>query len=59
MTIIVFVLAGIGGWLLYECHRLRMRLARMSRTAQGKRNEYERLENDHLGEVEARRLTED
>ena len=59
MTIIVIVLAGIGGWLLYECHRLRTRLTRLSRTAQGKRTEYEQLEKDHLGEVEARRQTED
>lgn len=59
MTIIVFVLAAFGGWLLYECHRLRTRLARLSRTAQGRRSEYEKLENDHLGEVEARRRTED
>ncbi len=59
MTIIVLVLAVIGGGLLYEYRRLRVRLARMSRTAQGKHNAYQKLEKDRLGEVEARRQTED
>ncbi len=48
-----------GGWLLYERQHLRRRLARMSRTAQGKRTEYEKLEKERHHEVEARRLTED
>ncbi|MBL0712652.1 MAG: PAS domain S-box protein [Desulfosarcina sp.] len=53
-TIIIVLLAVIGGGLLYECYRLRERLARMSRTAQSKRSEYEKLENERRGEIEAR-----
>jgi nitrogen-specific signal transduction histidine kinase len=59
VTTIIFLLAAVGGWLAYVCFRLRQRLARMSRTAQSKRVEYEKLENDRRGEVEARRQTED
>ena len=56
---IMMLLAATSGWLGYECYRLRQRLARMSQTAQNKRIEYERLENERRGEAEARHLTED
>ncbi|MGD9098318.1 MAG: PAS domain-containing protein [Desulfobacterales bacterium] len=58
-TILILLLAAASGWLLYERHHLRRRLARMSRTAQGKRTEYEKLEKERRHEVEARRQTED
>ena len=58
-TTLIILLTAVGGWLLYERHRLRRRLARMSRTAQDKRTEYEKLEAERRQEVDARRLTED
>ena len=58
-TTLILVLTAAASWLLYERHHLRRRLARMSRTAQGKRSEYEKLEWERRSEVEARRLTED
>ena len=58
-TILILLLAAASGWLLYERHHLRRRLARISRTAQGKRTEYEKLEKERRHEVEARRQTED
>ncbi len=59
MTTITILLLAAVGWLIYERHRLHERLARMSRTAQGKRSEYEKLEEERRSEVEARRSTED
>jgi PAS domain S-box-containing protein len=58
-TMIMMLLAATGGWLGYECYRLRQRLTRMSQTAQSKRIEYERLESERRGEADARHLTED
>ena len=58
-TTLIALLTVAVVWLLYDRHRLRLRLARMSRTAQGKRTEYEKLEKERRHEVEARRLTED
>jgi PAS domain S-box-containing protein len=58
-TMILMLLAATGGWLGYEYYRLRQRLVRMSQTAQNKRIEYERLENERRGETDARHLTED
>ncbi len=58
-TTIVLLLAVASGWLLYERYRLRQRVARLSRTAQGKRSEYEKIEIERRREVEARRQTED
>ena len=52
-------MAAAAGWLLYEHYRLRRRIARMSRTAQGKRNEYEKLEEERRHEAAARRQTEE
>ncbi len=59
MTTIVILLVTALGWLLYETYRLHRRIARMSRTAQDKRIEYEKLEKERRNEVAARRLTED
>ncbi len=58
-TTLIILITAVGGWLLYERHRLHRRLARMSRTAQDKRTGYEKLEAERRQEVEARRLTED
>ncbi len=59
MTILTILLTAAVGWLIYERHRLRERLVRLSRTAQSKRTEYEKLEKERRNEVEARRSTED
>lgn len=59
ITLMMVLMAAAGGFLLYDGYRLRRRLARMSRAAQSKRSEYEKLETERRDEAAARRQTED